>query len=430
MTTIRYRQAVGHVSTSPTQHRMCLTKRRKLDPNLSATPHGVETVDMIEEAVDIAAVPCISTPKEKKIHKHKCTYVGCDHTRRFPKELQDHVDFDHDQKFNNVCDHVDKDGKKCDFKCERPHDLKSHCLHNHAPKDDPLLTKYQCSECTYACPEQSKLDRHCLHNHAPKDDPLLTKYQCSECTYACPEQSKLDRHCLHNHAPKDDPLRTKYQCSECTYACSAQSDLNRHWTAKHATEDDPLRTKYKCQGCGKGFARSDYRDDHFIRHHLPRDDPRRVALYERNNARQNWQYNNDEKFKLFRKLRSRLGKFIKKNGLTKHAGTKLLLGCTAEEAILHLNNNDEGYVFGDEKTFGKLHIDHIRPMASIDPRCKVQVQEVCHFLNTQLLTEADNLAKGANWSPEEYDRTPWGMKIAELAVGWRASGICKCALCV
>jgi hypothetical protein len=58
------------------------------------------------------------------------------------------------------------------------------------------------------------------------------------------------------------------------------------------------------------------------------------------------------------------------------------------------------------------------------------VQEVCHFLNLQLLPEADNLSKGASWSPEEYALTPGGMAIAALAVEWRASCICDCELCV
>jgi hypothetical protein len=122
---------------------------------------------------------------------------------------------------------------------------------------------------------------------------------------------------------------------------------------------------------------------------------------------------------------------MKRKGLTKYAGTNLLLDCTLEEYIMHLNNNDEGYVFGDEITFGKLDIDHIRPFASImDPRCLIQLMEICCSDNTQLMTKADNKAKGSKWSPEEYARTPAGMAVAAKKIGWIARGICKCELCV
>jgi hypothetical protein len=417
----------------------------------------------MEEAANITAVVCMPTPKDKRMYKKLgCSYEGCGHTRRYPNEMQDHVDFVHLQKFNNVCNHVDEDGKKCEYKCERHGSLPQHKNNKHA--GDNRIYKHKCeyegcghtrqtpnqlqdhvnfvhlhvynyvcghldedgNKCEYKCEWPSNLSQHKTSKHSDKRD-----FKCQVCSEEFKQKKTRDQHYIDKCSPPDHPGRTKYQCSDCIYAYSTQALLNTHCISKHIPKDDPLRTKYKCQECFKGFAHSGNRDDHFIRKHLPRDDPRSIAFYERVNARFAWRYNNDEKFKLITNLRSRLGQLFKKNGLTKHAGTSLLLGCTAEEAILHLNNNDEGYVFGDDVTFGILHIDHIRPMTSIiDPRCKVQVQEVCHFLNIQLLTEADNNAKWANWSPEEYARTPWGMAIAELAVGWRASGICKCALCV
>ncbi len=130
------------------------------------------------------------------------------------------------------------------------------------------------------------------------------------------------------------------------------------------------------------------------------------------------------RYRLISIARRRISDFMRYKGATKYVGTKLLLDCTLEEHIMKLNNNDEGYVFGDDITFGELHIDHIRPFASIiDPRCLIQLMEICCSENTQLMTKADNRAKGTKWCQEEYARTPAGMAVAATRPGWIARGI-------
>ena len=220
--------------------------------------------------------------------------------------------------------------------------------------------------------------------------------------------------------------------SECTYAYPTQDRLNEHWTNKHALQDDPLKTKHK-RICGEGFATTGERRTHFIIHHTEADDPIRLAFYERVNANIRWRYANDETFRIICLARAAIRRVLDKMGLGKVEVSEELLGCTYDELVVHLNTNNRGFVYGDDITFGKLHIDHIRPIANFNVLCYIELKKACNFNNLQLLPWKENNKKRDEFPPAAaavYAISVGGMAIAELAVGWRASGICKCALCV
>ena len=64
--------------------------------------------------------------KQKIAHKHACEYTNCDKTYRHSSQLQDHVNYVHLKIYNYVCDRVDENGIKCEYKCEQAIQLKVH----------------------------------------------------------------------------------------------------------------------------------------------------------------------------------------------------------------------------------------------------------------------------------------------------------------
>ena len=91
---------------------------------------------------------------------------------------------------------------------------------------------------------------------------------------------------------------------------------------------------------------------------------------------------------------------LDKLGLVKTEVSEKMLGCTYDELMIHLNTNARGFVFGDD-TFGKLHVDHIRPISSFDVLCYVELLKACNYNNLQLLPASENLAKGAKFTLED-----------------------------
>jgi hypothetical protein len=84
----------------------------------------------------------------------------------------------------------------------------------------------------------------------------------------------------------------------------------------------------------------------------------------------------------------------------KIARTEELLGCTLEEAKDHIESQ---FVDGMSwNNYGEWHIDHVRPVASIDPNCEEDLKFVCNIHNLQPLWAKDNICKGANYNGVNY----------------------------
>lgn len=97
------------------------------------------------------------------------------------------------------------------------------------------------------------------------------------------------------------------------------------------------------------------------------------------------------------KLRVRVGDALKNNGTRKAAQTMVLIGCTIEHLMAHLERQFQpGMTWANQ---GLWHIDHIRPCASFDLTCPEAQRECFNWSNLQPLWAADNLAKS--------DRLDW-----------------------
>jgi hypothetical protein len=149
------------------------------------------------------------------------------------------------------------------------------------------------------------------------------------------------------------------------------------------------------------------------------------------NARERERRESDPVFRLKKWVRSAARRCLEMNGLTKNFRSAEVLGCDPEELLLHLNNNNRGLVYGMPGVV--LHIDHIRPLASFNLLCRLDLLKVCNWNNLQLLTAEENGRKSDRFTPadaEAYALSVGGKAIAELEKGWRLAGVCGCEMCV
>jgi hypothetical protein len=210
-------------------------------------------------------------------------------------------------------------------------------------------------------------------------------------------------------------------------------ELKIHFIDKHSDKDDPRRTQHKCGDCGEGFSRPGTRDVHYIVHHTDAADPRRLAHRKRVNTYIRWRYATDEEYRIVVLVRAAVRRILDLCDLGKIEVTEKYLNCTYLEFVAHLNKNDRGFVFGDDITFGKLNIDHIRPIANFNMLCYVEVFKACNFKNTQLLPWKENNDKGAKFPPEAavaYAASENGKAIEALVPGWIEAKVCKRVGCV
>ena len=99
----------------------------------------------------------------------------------------------------------------------------------------------------------------------------------------------------------------------------------------------------------------------------------------------------DPCFRMLQALRSRQRAAL--NGGLKAAPTMELLGCTAEQARQHLENQFTDGMSWDNYGLYGWHIDHIIPCASFDLSDPEQQKECFHYTNLQPLWAEDNLKK-------------------------------------
>lgn len=104
---------------------------------------------------------------------------------------------------------------------------------------------------------------------------------------------------------------------------------------------------------------------------------------------------NDPAFKIKANLRSRIADAVK--GKTK--STEILLGCSYDEFISHLESKFYiNKITGEAMTlnnYGKWEIDHIRPLKDFDLLNPKELEDACRYTNLQPLWKEDHLVKTA-----------------------------------
>jgi hypothetical protein len=98
----------------------------------------------------------------------------------------------------------------------------------------------------------------------------------------------------------------------------------------------------------------------------------------------------DIQFKLAKSLRNRLKEAVKDNAKSGSAVSDL--GCSISEFKIYIESLFKEGMSWDN--WGKWHLDHIIPLASVDLTIRDNVLRVCNYKNFQPLWAEDNIKKG------------------------------------
>lgn len=124
-------------------------------------------------------------------------------------------------------------------------------------------------------------------------------------------------------------------------------------------------------------------------------------IIQKNNKRANYRYHNDEIFKITMILRTRFYQAIKEG--IKYVSVLNLLGCSIEEARLHLENK-----FTPEMSWSNhgsvWEIDHILPCSSFDLTKEEEQRKCFHYSNLQPLFKTTEIAKSFGYKNHTGNR--------------------------
>lgn len=105
----------------------------------------------------------------------------------------------------------------------------------------------------------------------------------------------------------------------------------------------------------------------------------------------------DTQFVMKERLRDRITKAMRQQGIKKTAKTEWLIGCSVKYLMSYLESQfTPGMTWENRGRFG-WHIDHIRPCASFDLSDPEQQRQCFNYTNLQPLWRDDNYRKGSKY---------------------------------
>ena len=106
-------------------------------------------------------------------------------------------------------------------------------------------------------------------------------------------------------------------------------------------------------------------------------------ILSKNNTYRTHRLNKDPTFRLAYNLRTRTRRALQ--GIGNNQNTMDLLGCTAEDARTHLENQFTDNMSWDNYGFYGWHVDHIIPVAAFDLSDPAHIKAAFHYTNLQPL---------------------------------------------
>jgi hypothetical protein len=271
----------------------------------------------------------------------------------------------------------------------------------------------------------------CLWTHAIKKQPEGTVID-----RMCILYTTMPSQLLAGDIEKKNRIRTyNHACTcfnangdKCNHKFEKEGQLKSHMEHIHRGQSPRL----KCVECKETFAWFSHLRKHRLRFHASQTDPKRIAFYATTNKNLRKQCANDDLLRVEISMRNAIRRMREKAGIGKKATTEKTIGCNPAEFIAHLNNNDRGFVLGDDDTHGRLDIDHIRPLNDMKKGCQLDLRRLTNFNNLQLLPACANRTKHAKFTSADAARyaEKEGKAIELLVPGWIAAGVCKCVSCV
>jgi hypothetical protein len=181
------------------------------------------------------------------------------------------------------------------------------------------------------------------------------------------------------------------------------------FVCKHLKEEDG-------EMCGHGCKQAQHMAKHVMAAHTDKTFTEYLEYREKENKYLRERYAKDVEYRVSKLMRKSFGRF--KNSRGGETGTALhtqvVVGMTSGELAVHLHNNPRGLTLDMED----MAIDHNRPVSSFSLTCPVEQHRCWNFNNLQLLTGAENRAKGGYYNAAEYALTDASIAIEKLVPGW------------
>ena len=108
-------------------------------------------------------------------------------------------------------------------------------------------------------------------------------------------------------------------------------------------------------------------------------------------------YDSDPQYNIKIKLRSRIGRALKRQEASKKYKTIELLGCNFSFYKIYIESLFIENMSWEKLTAGKIHIDHIKPCILFDLMNPEEQKKCFHYSNTQPLWAIDNMKKGSKF---------------------------------
>jgi len=353
--------------------------------------------------------PCICQELNDDGEECKITFAQLGAMRR-------HIKLVHNKDKNHECNYIFEDGPMQGTKCGMCFGLNAH-LQGHIKLVHNKEKNHECNYIFEDGPMQGTKCGMCFGLNAALQGHINVVHN-KEKNHEC------------NYIFEDGPMQGK-KCGMCFGSAKELSHHIQHHTGLYRLvcelfNDDGIL-------CGKGCTTPERLADHVMANHTDKNSTEYLKYREKKNQYQNDRYTNDPIFRNKCLARSGIRRVFEKSGFFKLQVSEEITGCSAEDMVVHLNNNDRKYVFGDDVTFGKLVHDHVKPVEKYDFSCYIELLKASNWRNIQLLTEKENSQKSNRFTPKDkaaYYASWRGIEIEKEAVKWKAMGRCNCPLCV
>ncbi len=220
-----------------------------------------------------------------------------------------------------------------------------------------------------------------LKEYAKKNKSRLTEYRKEY--YDLNKDHKLEYQSNYRKNNEDTITEKRKKYNSSNYEKTKEYKKNYYLDNK-----EEIAKKFREYYESTKESRKEYRSNYY------KNNKDKVNLYVRERKK------SDKLFKLKHQVRNMLWESFNRRNKQKNRRSAELLGCDIDYFLAHLLKTYENIYGVEWDGKEKVHIDHIKPLATA--KTEEEVIKLCHYTNLQLLKGEDNLSKGdkLNWKKE------------------------------